>query len=95
MHRRLDSDPSLCVLGLRFKGDFMCPSDRFDGLRDEFGERFVAVEIPGRKLSVLTQHLTDRPGHPTRDALDRVLDLFRRQLLPERPAEGEDVSPGS
>jgi hypothetical protein len=30
---------------------------------------------------VLTEHLVDEPGHPTRDALDRVLDLFRERLL--------------
>jgi hypothetical protein len=30
---------------------------------------------------VLTEHLVDEPGHPTRDALDHVLDLFRERLL--------------
>jgi hypothetical protein len=30
---------------------------------------------------VLTEHLVDEPGHPTRDALDQVLDLFRERLL--------------
>jgi hypothetical protein len=30
---------------------------------------------------VLTEHLVDAPGEPTRAALDRVLDLFRRKLL--------------
>jgi hypothetical protein len=32
--------------------------------------------------SVLTEHLVDEPGQPTRRALDDVLDLFRRRLLP-------------
>ena len=31
--------------------------------------------------SVLTEDLDDRPGTPTRDALDQVLDLFRTRLL--------------
>jgi hypothetical protein len=31
---------------------------------------------------VLTEHLVDAPGEPTRAALDQVLDLFRRKLLP-------------
>ena len=31
--------------------------------------------------SVLTEHLIDEPGQPTRDALDQVLDLFRTRLL--------------
>ena len=31
--------------------------------------------------SVLTEDLVDEPGHPTRDALDQVLELFRSRLL--------------
>jgi len=31
--------------------------------------------------SVLTEHLDDKPGTPTRQALDQVLDLFRSKLL--------------
>jgi hypothetical protein len=30
---------------------------------------------------VLTNHLQDRPGTPTHDALDQVLQLFRDKLL--------------
>ena len=30
---------------------------------------------------VLTEHLVDEPGQPTRAALDQVLDLFRTKLL--------------
>jgi hypothetical protein len=29
---------------------------------------------------VLTHHFVDEPGHPTRVALDQVLDFFRRRL---------------
>ena len=37
--------------------------------------------------SVLTDELVDEPGHPTRDALDQVLELFRRRLRePSGPA---------
>lgn len=82
---------SLCVLGLRFTGDKLAPPQRFERLRAEFGENFVAVEIDSspdnphgiRKLahSVLTEDLVDEPGHPTRDALDKVLELFRTRLL--------------
>jgi dienelactone hydrolase len=81
-----------CVLGLRFSGDGMAPEDRFQRLRDELGDRFLAVEIdssPGnahgiRKMahSVLTEDLVDEAGHPTREALDRVLSFFRERLLP-------------
>jgi len=31
--------------------------------------------------SVLTEHLIDEPGQPTRQALDDVLQLFRSRLL--------------
>jgi len=79
------------VLGLRFTGDIACPPERFARLREELGDAFVGVEIdssPGnphdiRKQahSVLTRDLVDEPGHPTRDGLDQVLDLFRKRLL--------------
>jgi dienelactone hydrolase len=83
------------VLGLRFTGDVACPPERFERLRQELGDAFVGVEIdssPGnrhglrkRAHSVLTEDFVDEPGHPTRDALDRVLDLFRTRLLATAP----------
>ncbi|MGH9185992.1 MAG: dienelactone hydrolase family protein [Acidimicrobiales bacterium] len=85
VQRRLEDDPALCVIGLRFRNDPLVPGARFHTLRELLGDRFVGVEIPGRNHSVLTRHLVDEPGHPTRDALDRVLDLFRRQLLAAAP----------
>jgi dienelactone hydrolase len=42
------------VLGLRFTGDPLCRKERFDAMRDGFGERFQAVEVEGRGHSVLT-----------------------------------------
>lgn len=83
----------LTVLGLRFKGDKTSPAERFDYLREQLGEAFVGVELddsaanPAATLqphSVLTEHLIDEPGQPTREALDQVLDLFRTRLLPPR-----------
>jgi dienelactone hydrolase len=81
----------LTVLGLRFTGDSFVPPERFARLREELGDNFVGVEIdssdgnphgnPKRAHSVLTEHLVDEPGHPTRDALDQVLDLFTIRLL--------------
>lgn len=78
------------VLGLRFTHDPMCPPERFERLRDELGDGFEAVEIdssPGNPHgigrtahSVVTNDLVDEEGHPTRDALDRVLALFRERL---------------
>lgn len=78
------------VLGLRFTKDPMVPPERFARLRAELGDRFVAVEIdsslgnahgiPRTAHSVLTYHLVDRPGHPTREALDRTIAFFRTRL---------------
>ncbi|MEU6313205.1 dienelactone hydrolase family protein [Streptomyces sp. NPDC047014] len=85
----------LQVLGLRFRGDRLVPGDRFAYLRRALGDAFVAVELddsaanPDAALaphSVLTEHLIDAPGQPTREALDTVLALFRTRLLEERPA---------
>ncbi len=85
------------VLGLRFTGDPLVPAERFERLREELGEGFDAVEIdsgPGNPHgltraahSVVTTELVDEAGHPTREALDRVLGLFRARLK-DAPAEG-------
>ena len=91
------AEPDLCVLGLRFSDDRLVPAARFERLREVLGDRFVAVEIdssrgnpwghPQAAHSVLTEHLVDEPGQPTRDALDQVLDLFRTRLLTAPPPE--------
>lgn len=83
----------LQVLGLRFAGDKMSPGERFAFLREHLGDAFVAIELgdeaarpdAGPPHSVLTRHLVDEPGEPTREALDRVLDLFRSRLLLSSP----------
>jgi hypothetical protein len=69
----------------------MAPAERFERLAEEFGDGFIGVEIdssPGnehriskRAHSVLTDELVDEPGHPTRDALDAVLEHLRVGLL--------------
>jgi dienelactone hydrolase len=80
----------LCVLGLRFSADRGCPVERFTTLRRELGEGFEAIEvdsspgnphaIPTRAHAVLTVDLVDEPGHPTRAALDRVLEFLDQRL---------------
>jgi len=80
-----------CVLGLRFTADPAVPPERFEALRRELGDAFIAVEIdssPGnphgikkRAHSVLTLDLVDEPGHPTRAALERVLTFLQERLL--------------
>jgi dienelactone hydrolase len=80
----------LKVIGMRFTGDRLVPVERFDFLREQLGDAFVAIELdddtanPDADVpphSVVTEHLVDEPGEPTRDALDTVLDLFRERLL--------------
>ena len=80
----------LQVVGLRFKSDRFVPDERFAFLRQQLGDAFVAVELEDEDAnpeavmkphSVLTEHLIDEPGQPTREALDKVLDLFRTKLL--------------
>lgn len=80
-----------CVLGLRFTHDALVPAARFERLREELGDAFIAVEIDsspqnphglGRTAhSVLTRHLVEQPGHPTYVARERVLAFFRERLL--------------
>jgi dienelactone hydrolase len=89
--QRCAAEADLRVLGLRFTHDRLSPPERFQRLREELGDKFVAVEIdssPGNPWghrraahSVLTEDLIDEPGQPTREALDQVLELFRSKLL--------------
>jgi dienelactone hydrolase len=84
----------LRVIGLRFDGDPLVPPERFAFLRQRLGDGFVAVELDQRDghpeeilkkhHSVLTGGLVDEPGEPTHDALQRVLELMQRKLLPAR-----------
>ena len=66
------------------------PRQRFETLRRELGDAFIAVEIDSSRgnphgikksaHSVLTLDLVDEPGHPTRDALERVLAFLQERL---------------
>ena len=65
----------LTVLGLRFKGDRFVPAERFEFLREQLGDAFVAIELDDDAAnpdaimsphSVVTEHLIDDPGQPTR-----------------------------
>lgn len=65
------------VLGLRYKND-PAVGTRFDTLRRELGENFIAVEFAGRKHATLTEHRQQ-------EAVDRVLAFLDEKL---RPAAG-------
>ncbi len=78
------------VLGMRFTADLLCTGARFETLRRELGGGFEAIEIdsgrgnphgiPRTAHSVVTLDLVDEAGHPTREALDRMLSFFAERL---------------
>lgn len=84
------ANEDLTVLGMRFTSDRLVPAERFQFLRDELGDAFVAIELddadastdsPMKPHSVVTEHLLDEPGSGSLAALEQVLDLFRTKLL--------------
>ncbi|WP_132993893.1 dienelactone hydrolase family protein [Gordonia zhaorongruii] len=79
----------LQVMGARFEGDVLSPGGRFDFLREHLGDAFIGVELPDETAnsegalpphSVVTEHLVDAPGEPTREALDDIIAFFREKL---------------
>jgi len=60
------------VMGLRYTED-AAVGTRFDTLRRELGDRFLAVEFPGKKHSVLTEHRQQ-------EGVDRVLAFLHERL---------------
>ena len=62
------------VVGLRYVGD-PAVGTRFETLRREFGDNFIAVEFPGRKHATLTEHRQQ-------EGVDRVLAFFEQKLKP-------------
>ena len=68
------------VLGLRFTGDKLVGT-RFETLRRELGDRFLAVELPSASAkdhSVLTEQRDEA-------SVERVIEFFRAKLAPQRP----------
>ncbi|WP_329238021.1 dienelactone hydrolase family protein [Actinoallomurus sp. NBC_01490] len=82
----------LCLLGLRFSADRMCPPDRFATLRERLGDAFEIIELdssPGNAggfgraaHSVLTAEVREEPGHPALAARERVVEFLRERLIP-------------
>ena len=74
----------LTVLAYRFEGDRFCRAERFAQYEAALGDRFQgrvlpdSAGLPGtpvRPHSVVTLHLIDRAGEPTRAAVDEILTL--------------------
>jgi dienelactone hydrolase len=89
-------DQKVPVLALRFSGDQRSPSERFRRFKKKIGDRFLALEIDsgptnsyGFKRSahaVLTTEFVDESNHPTRIALDRVVELFNEKIREDLPS---------
>ena len=86
--RRFDEE-GLSMIGLRFHGDGFVPDARFAALKKAFGDKFEAIELdpkdaqPGTGMaphSVLTLHLVDQPGSPTKLAEERVIAFFKERV---------------
>jgi len=81
----------LTVLAYRFDGDAFCKAARFESYQRALGDRFVARVLPDSAAnpdapmknphSVVTLHLIDRAGEPTRAAVDEILGFFRMRLV--------------
>jgi dienelactone hydrolase len=86
---RLEKE-DLTVLAYRFEGDAFCKAARFAAYEAALGERFVGRVLPDSAAnpdapmknphSVVTLHLIDREGEPTRAAVDEILGFFRKRL---------------
>jgi dienelactone hydrolase len=85
--QRLEAE-DLTVMGLRFKGDPFVPEARFAALKAQLGDRFEAIELEDADgvqdprmapHSVLTLHLVDEPGSPTKTVEERVIAFFKQR----------------
>lgn len=83
-------DEDLNVLAYRFEGDSFCPAARFKDYEDALGDRFVARVLPPEAAkqgtamaphSVVTMHLIDEEGEPTRQAVDEILAFYKERLV--------------
>lgn len=84
------NDEDLTVLGYRFEGDNLCKAARFEAYQAALGDRFIGKTLPDSAAkpgtpnpphSVVTMHLIDEQGQPTRDALDEILAFYRQRLI--------------
>ncbi len=81
-------DEDLSMIGLRFRGDALVPTARFDALKATFGDRFEAIELEKSDArrstvpphAVLTVHLVDRDGTPTKRAEQRVIAFLKNAV---------------
>lgn len=77
------------MLAFRFECDPMCSGAKFKAIKNAFNddgvERIKLEELPGKGHSVLTLDFVDEEHHPTRNALESVLQYFAAKLKSELP----------
>ena len=99
VRERLEKE-DLTVLAYRFKGDRFCKAERFAAYREALGGRFVSHVLPDSAANpnvpeffekvvqtphnVVTVHLIDEEGQPTRRARDEILEFFAHRLQPRK-----------
>ena len=80
----------LTVLAYRFEDDRFCRAERFAAYEAALGDRFQGrvladdTALPGtpvRPHSVVTMHLINEAGEPTRQAVDEILAFYRTRLV--------------
>ena len=86
---RMDRE-DLVALGYRFEGDLFCRKERWDDYEKALGTRIRLRTLPDSAAnpanimsnphSVVTHHLIDQAGQPTRAAVDEILAFFRERL---------------
>jgi dienelactone hydrolase len=91
VRERLERE-DLTIEAYRFAGDPLCPGARFDAFAAALGPRFsphVLADEDGRQgtlipkpHSVVTTHLIDTDGAPTRRAVEEIIAFFRLRLKP-------------
>ncbi len=67
----------------RFEKDKLCTAEKFDLINRKFNddkERIILHELPGKGHSILTIDFVDEAGHPTKKALEDVMEYFDDQL---------------
>lgn len=76
------------ILAFRFDKDPFCPPERIKAYKETFGEAFEYHELPAAKQppgvgchAVFTAHYVDQDGHPTKDALGRLIEFYKEKLL--------------
>jgi dienelactone hydrolase len=80
----------LVALAYRFEGDAFCRKERWDDYEKALGDRIKLRTLPDSAAnpvshmsnphSVVTNHLIDREGEPTRAAVDEILGFFAERL---------------